>query len=189
MPRTKKSTKPDIQLNKTKKSRQPPNNRPWPDNKIFDFKLSPATTAAEAEEFINTIQTTERNRTIMRLRYIDGKPYSEIGPLYGISADAARKVLLGLWGKYGGTEISIPADSAMEPAGEAVKSAEDEVVTVSELAGEAEPQSGQSTGRRRNQRGSRRSQRGGHADLCGYRRGNFGGRLAYRGRNIVNPCC
>ncbi len=71
----------------------PSNNMPWPENLIFDFSLPAETSPAEAESFISSIETSDRNRAFLRLRYLEGKQYKEIGATYGITPSAVRMAL------------------------------------------------------------------------------------------------
>ena len=73
--------------------RTPPNNRPWPENLIYDFHLPPATTPEIAEAFINTLPTSDKNKDFLRLRYRDGQSYTDIAPKYGISAGGVRQAV------------------------------------------------------------------------------------------------
>ena len=66
---------------------------PWPENLIFDFSLPAETSPAEAESFISSIETSDRNRAFLRLRYLEGKQYKEIGATYGITPSAVRMAL------------------------------------------------------------------------------------------------
>ena len=70
--------------------RTPPNNRPWPENLFYDFHLPPAT---DAEAFINTLPTSDKNKEFLRLRYRDGQSYNDIAPMYGISAGGVRQAV------------------------------------------------------------------------------------------------
>lgn len=95
------------------------NNRPWPQNIIYDFGLPMDTSDEAASAFIEGLPTTERNKAILRLRYINGKPYTEIAPIYGITPAGARFVARGLMEKYGGTTEpmadALPQSTADEP--------------------------------------------------------------------------
>ena len=73
--------------------RAPLNNRPWPDNLIYDFNLAPNTSSAEAEAFIHSLSTSEKNKDFLRLRYQEGKTYADIGLSYGITASGIRQAV------------------------------------------------------------------------------------------------
>ena len=73
--------------------RAPLNNRPWPDNLIYDFNLGPNTSSAEAEAFIHSLSTSEKNKEFLRLRYQEGKTYADIGLSYGITASGIRQAV------------------------------------------------------------------------------------------------
>ena len=94
--------------------RLPPNNRPWPENMAFDFALSPTITAGEAEAFINTLATTERNKEFVRLRYREGRTYNEIADEYGLTSTGVRVAVKTMWEKFGGSAAptATPAASA-----------------------------------------------------------------------------
>ena len=87
----------------------PSNNMPWPDNLIYDFSLSPDTTPEAAEKFINSVDTSDRNKAFLRLRYIEGKTYKEIGTIHGITSVGVRLALKALCGKYGGATATQPS--------------------------------------------------------------------------------
>ena len=87
----------------------PSNNMPWPDNLIYDFSLSPDTTPEAAEKFINSVDTSDRNKAFLRLRYIEGKTYKEIGTIHDITSVGVRLALKALCGKYGGATATQPS--------------------------------------------------------------------------------
>ena len=90
--------------------RTPPNNRPWPENLIFDFNLAASTTTDEAEAFISSLPTSEKNKTFIRLRYQEGKPYKDIAPAYGISAGAVRQAIIYVKDKVSGKNNNPSSD-------------------------------------------------------------------------------
>ena len=77
----------------------PSNNMPWPENLIYDFKLSSSTTPETAEAFLNSIPTKDRNKEFLRLRYIEGKSYKDIAGDYGVSSAAVYMAIKYLWEK------------------------------------------------------------------------------------------
>ena len=70
--------------------RAPSNSMPWPENLIYDFHLPPAT---DAEEFISSLPTSDKNKEFLRLRYKEGQSYTDIAPAYGISAGGVRQAV------------------------------------------------------------------------------------------------
>ena len=82
--------------------RLPPNNRPWPENMAFDFAL-PSLSPTDAEVFINSLPTTERNRAFLRLRYKAGRQYNEIAHEFGLTATGVRFAVKAMWKKFGGS--------------------------------------------------------------------------------------
>ena len=66
------------------------NNHPWPDNLRYDFNLPPTISSSDAEVFIYTLPTTERNRAFLLLRYRDGKTYKEIAAIYDMTPAGVR---------------------------------------------------------------------------------------------------
>jgi len=78
----------------------PSNNMPWPENLIFDFSLPAETSPAEAEAFISSIETSDRNREFLRLRYLEGRSYKEIASEYNITAPGVRMAIKSLWERY-----------------------------------------------------------------------------------------
>ena len=83
--------------------RLPPNNRPWPENMAFDLSLSPTITAGEAETFISSLPTSDRNKEFLRLRYKEGKTYNEIADEYGLTSTGVRLAVKTMWEKFGGS--------------------------------------------------------------------------------------
>ena len=82
-----------------------PNNRSWPENLAFDFEL-PMLSPAAAEAFISTLPTTERNKEFLRLRYRDGKTYTEIAAAHGMTPPGVRLATIAMQEKFGGEAIS-----------------------------------------------------------------------------------
>ena len=91
--------------------RLPPNNRPWPQNLLYDFGLS-AISPADAETFISTLPTSERNKSFLRLRYREGKTYNEIAAHYGLTPTGVRLAVKSMWEKFGGAQASTPPPAA-----------------------------------------------------------------------------
>lgn len=87
--------------------RLPPNNRPWPQNLLYDFGLS-AISPADAETFISTLPTSDRNKSFLRLRYREGKTYNEIAAHYGLTPTGVRLAVKSMWEKFGGAQASTP---------------------------------------------------------------------------------
>ena len=77
--------------------RLPPNNRPWPENIAFDFGL-PFLSPADAEAFISSLPTTERNRAFLLLRYREGKTYTEIAAAHGMTPAGVRLAIIAMQG-------------------------------------------------------------------------------------------
>lgn len=71
----------------------PSNSMPWPKNLIYDFRLSPSTSPEEAEGFIDSLPTSDKNKAFLRLRYRDGQSYADIAPTYGLSAGGVRQAI------------------------------------------------------------------------------------------------
>lgn len=95
--------------------RLPPNNRPWPANMAFDFGL-PSMTPADADRFIDSLPTSDRNKEFLWLRYRDGKLYNEIASVYDITSAGVRGAVKNMWGKFGHTPpSSLPADGDVAP--------------------------------------------------------------------------
>lgn len=95
----------------------PSNSMPWPENLIYDFHLPPATTPEIAEEFINTLPTSDKNKEFVRLRYRDGQSYTDIAPMYGISAGGVRQAIKYVIGRYISSATPSPsADATASPA-------------------------------------------------------------------------
>jgi len=102
--------------------RLPPNNRPWPRNLLFDFKLPPMT-PADADRFIDSLPTSDRNKSFLRLRYRDGKLYDEIASVYGITSAGVRGAVKNMWEKFSPTAAApapTPAAAPHAEHGEAV---------------------------------------------------------------------
>ena len=100
-----------------------PNNRSWPENLAFDFEL-PMLSPADAEGFISTLPTTERNKEFLRLRYRDGKTYTEIAAIHGMTPAGVRLSIIAMQEKFGGAAIStqvtavekvVPQSATMQP--------------------------------------------------------------------------
>ena len=70
---------------------------PWPENLFYDFNLPPAT---DAEEFISSLLTSDKNKEFLRLRYRDGKSYTDIASKYSISASGVRQAIKYVIGRY-----------------------------------------------------------------------------------------
>ena len=106
--------------------RAPSNSMPWPENLIYDFHLPLAT---DAEEFINTLPTSDKNKEFLRLRYRDGQSYNDIAPMYGISAGGVRQAVKYVIGRYISSATPIPsaahipsADAESSPSADATVS-------------------------------------------------------------------
>ena len=100
------------------------NNRPWPDNLRYDFNLPPTISPADAEAFISSLPTTERNRTFLRLRYREGKTYAEIASAHDMTPAGVRLAIIAMQEKFGGSAIStqvtavenvVPQSATMQP--------------------------------------------------------------------------
>ena len=89
--------------------RAPSNSMPWPENTIYDFKLEPSTTPTEAEEFISSLSTSDKNKEFLRLRYREGQSYTDIAPVYGISAGGVRQAIKYVIGRYTSSTAPIPS--------------------------------------------------------------------------------
>jgi hypothetical protein len=87
------------------------NNRPWPDNLRYDFNLPPTISSSDAEVFIYTLPTTERNRAFLLLRYRDGKTYTEIAAAHGMTPAGVRLAIIAMQEKFGGEAASAAAPS------------------------------------------------------------------------------
>lgn len=92
-----------------------PNNRPWPKNLLYDFGFPPTISPADAEAFISTLPTSERNKFFLRLRYREGKTYNEIAADYGLTPTGVRLAVKSMWEKYGGSQASTPPPTAPAP--------------------------------------------------------------------------
>ena len=75
----------------------PSNSMLWPENLIYDFHLPPAT---DADAFITSQPTSDKNKEFLRLRYRDGQSYTDIAPAYGISAGGVRQAIKYVIGRY-----------------------------------------------------------------------------------------
>ena len=82
--------------------RLPPNNRPWPENMAYDFALPPLS-PADAEGFIDSLATSDRNKEFLRLRYKAGRQYNEIAHEFGLTATGVRFAVKAMWKKFGGS--------------------------------------------------------------------------------------
>ena len=100
------------------------NNRPWPDNLRYDFNLPPTISSSDAEVFIYTLPTTERNRAFLLLRYREGKTYTEIAAIHDMTPAGVRLAIIAMQEKFGGSAIStrvtavenvVPQSAAMQP--------------------------------------------------------------------------
>lgn len=94
--------------------RLPANNRPWPANLAFDFGL-PSMTPADADRFIDSLPTSDRNKEFLLLRYRDGKLYDVIASVYDITSAGVRCAVKNMWGKFGHT-LPSPSPSSATPA-------------------------------------------------------------------------
>ena len=97
--------------------RLPPNNRPWPENMAFDFALPPLS-PADAEVFIRSLPTSNRNKRFLLLRYQKGCTYNEIADEYGLTATGVRVAVKAMWEKFGGSAAAasaVPAPTAATP--------------------------------------------------------------------------
>ena len=92
------------------------NNRPWPDNLRYDFNLPPTISSSDAEVFIYTLPTTERNRAFLLLRYRDGKTYKEIAAIHDMTPAGVRLTIIAMQEKFGGEAASASALPAGAPA-------------------------------------------------------------------------
>ena len=82
------------------------NNRPWPQNLLYDFGLSEATSASSVEAFIAGLPTSDRNKKFLLLRYRDGKTYTEIAAAHGMTPPGVRLATIAMQEKFGGEAIS-----------------------------------------------------------------------------------
>ena len=91
-----------------------PNNRPWPENLSYDFEL-PTLSPTDAEAFIDSLATSDRNKEFLRLRYREGKTYTEIAAAHGMTPAGVRLAIIAMQEKFGGAAISTQVTAA--PAG------------------------------------------------------------------------
>ena len=104
--------------------RLPPNNRPWPENMAFDFALPPTISPTDAEAFIRSLPTSNRNKRFLLLRYQKGCTYNEIADEYGITPSGVRLAVKTMWERFGGsTAAPAPAVLVTPPADLAAQSA------------------------------------------------------------------
>ena len=82
-----------------------PNYRPWPENIAYDFGLS-AISPTDAEAFIASLPTTERNKAFLLLRYRGDKTYAEIAAIHGMTPAGVRLAIIAMQEKLGGAAIS-----------------------------------------------------------------------------------
>ena len=87
-----------------------PNNRSWPENLAFDFEL-PMLSPAAAEAFIASLPTTERNKEFLRLRYREGKTYTEIANAHDMTPAGVRLAIIAMQEKFRGEAASAAAPS------------------------------------------------------------------------------
>ena len=87
-----------------------PNNRPWPENLAYDFNL-PAISPTDAEGFIDSLATTDRNKEFLRLRYRNGKTYTEIAAAHGMTHAGVRLAIIAMQEKFRGEAASAAAPS------------------------------------------------------------------------------
>ena len=100
-----------------------PNNRPWPENLAYDFNL-PAISPTDAEGFIDSLATSDRNKKFLLLRYREGKTYTEIAAAHDMTPAGVRLAIIAMQEKFGGSAIStqvtavenvVPQSAAMQP--------------------------------------------------------------------------
>ena len=85
-----------------------PNNRPWPENLAFDFEL-PMLSPTDAEGFIDSLPTSHRNKEFLRLRYWEGKTYTEIAAAHGMTPAGVRLAIIAMQEKFRGKAASADA--------------------------------------------------------------------------------
>ena len=99
--------------------RLPPNNRPWPENMAFDFSISPSLSPTDAEAFIRSLPTSNRNKRFLLLRYQKGCTYNEIADEYGITPSGVRLAVKTMWEKFGRSTAApapaVPVPTAATP--------------------------------------------------------------------------
>ena len=103
--------------------RLPPNNRPRPENIAYDFEL-PTLSPTDAEGFIDSLATSDRNKEFLRLRYREGKTYTEIANAHDMTPVGVRLAIIAMQEKFGGEAIStqvtavenvVPQSATMQP--------------------------------------------------------------------------
>lgn len=85
-----------------------PNNRPWPENLAYDFEL-PTLSPTDAEAFIDSLATSDRNKEFLRLRYREGKTYTEIAAAHGMTPAGVRLAIIAMQEKFRGEAASASA--------------------------------------------------------------------------------
>ena len=105
--------------------RLPPNNRPWPENMAFDFALPPLS-PADAEAFIRSLPTSNRNKRFLLLRYQKGCTYNEIADEYGLTPSGVRVAVKSMWKKFGGsTAAPAPVQPQVTESAETIRMREE----------------------------------------------------------------
>ena len=104
-----------LKTNKEQTMPKRPNNRPWPENLAYDFNL-PAISPTDAEGFIDSLATSHRNKEFLRLRYREGKTYTEIAAAHGMTPAGVRLAIIAMQEKFGGEAASASALPAGAPA-------------------------------------------------------------------------
>ena len=87
-----------------------PNNRPWSENLAYDFGLS-AISPTDAEAFIDSLATSDRNKEFLRLRYREGKTYTEIANAHDMTPAGVRLAIIAMQEKFRGEAASAAAPS------------------------------------------------------------------------------
>jgi len=87
------------------------NNRPWPQNLLYDFGLSEATSASSVEAFIAGLPTSDRNKKFLLLRYREGKTYTEIAAAHSMTPAGVRLAIIAMQEKFRGEAASAAAPS------------------------------------------------------------------------------
>jgi len=92
------------------------NNRPWPQNLLYDFCLS-AISSSDVEVFIDSLPTTERNKSFLLLRYREGKTYKEIATAHDMTPAGVRLAIIAMQEKFRGEAASAatPSPAATTP--------------------------------------------------------------------------
>ena len=90
-----------------------PNNHPWPQNLLYDFGLSEATSASSVEAFIAGLPTSDRNKKFLLLRYREGKTYTEIAAAHGMTPAGVRLAIIAMQEKFGFAVTPPPAAPAV----------------------------------------------------------------------------